>query len=345
MKFLYDIIKKIFELVIVMNKIRFGIVGPGNIAHRFANAIKNVPDAELTAVASRYIENANKFADEFNIPYRFEGYENMAKSDVIDAVYISVPHSGHAENAILFMNHGKHVLSEKPLAVNAREVTEMIEASVKNNVFLMEGMWARFVPGTLKMLEIANSGILGDLKCAEGKFCYSFDEDEMDHHALKVANGGGSLLDVGCYCLYFSSWYLGNEVERISAEAENFNGVDSHLCALIKYKSGAIADLSSAVLLRKNGGGVLYGTKGYAQLDRCYAPQSIKIVLYDGKEENYSCPYSGNGFEEQIIHTCECINNGLTESPVNTFEQSLFIAKQMDEIRKITDIIYPQDLK
>ena len=326
-----------------MKKIRFGIVGPGNIAHRFANAIKNVPNAELTAVASRSIDNANKFADEFNIPYRFEGYENMAKSDVIDAVYVSVPHSGHAEYSIMFMNYGKHVLSEKPLAVNAREVQEMIDASVKNKVFLMEGMWARFVPGTLKMLEIANSGILGELKGAEGKFCYAFDEDEMDHHALKVENGGGSLLDVGCYCLYFSSWYLGKKIERISAEAENFNGVDSHLCTLIKYKSGAIADLSSAVLLRKNGGGFLYGTKGYAQLDRCYAPQNIKIKIYDGEETEFSCPYMGNGFEEEIIHTCECINKGLTESPVNTFEQSLFIAKQMDEIRKMTGIVYPQD--
>ena len=328
-----------------MEKIRFGIVGPGNIAHRFANAIKNVPNAELTAVASRSIDNANKFADEFNIPYRFEGYENMAKSDVIDAVYVSVPHSGHAEYSIMFMNYGKHVISEKPLAINAREVKEMIDAAAKNNVFLMEGMWARFVPGTLKMLEIANSGILGDIKGAEGKFCYSFDEDEMDHHALKVENGGGSLLDVGCYCLYFSSWYLGKDIERISAEAESYNGVDSHLCTLIKYKSGAIADLSSAVLLRKNGGGFLFGTKGYAQLDRCYAPQNIKLVIYGEEEQNISCPYSGNGFEEQITHVCECINNGLTQSPVNTFEQSLFIAKQMDEIRKMTGIVYPQDLK
>ena len=267
----------------------------------------------------------------------------MAQSDGIDVAYIAVPHSGHAENSILYMNHGKHVLSEKPLAVNAREVQDMIDCAVKNNVFLMEAMWARFVPGTLRMLEIAESGILGDIKCAEGKFCYSFDEDEMDHHALKVENGGGSLLDVGCYCLYFSSWYLGNDVESISAQAESYNGVDSHLCTLIKYKSGAIADLSSAVLLRKNGGGYLYGTKGYAQLDRCYAPQRIKIKIYDGEESEISCPYMGNGFEEQIIHTCECINAGLTESPVNTFGQSLYIAKQMDDIRRKTGIIYPQD--
>lgn len=328
-----------------MKKIRFGIVGPGNIAHRFANAIKNVPNAELTAVASRNIDKANKFGDEFNIPHRFEGYEKMAKSDVIDAAYIAVPHSGHAEYSIMFMNHGKHVISEKPMAVNAKEVREMIDCAKTNKVFLVEGMWARFVPGTLKLHEIIESGILGDIKGVEGKFCYSFDEDEMDHHALKVENGGGSLLDVGCYCLYFASWYLGKDVEDICAVADKYRGVDSHLCTLIKYKNGAIADLSSAVLLRKKGGGYIYGTNGFISLDRCYAPQNIEIKIYNGEEKTISCPYSGNGFEEQIIHMCECINNGLTESPINTFEQSLFIAEQMDEIRRLTDVKYPQDLK
>ena len=241
------------------------------------------------------------------------------------------------------MNNGKHVLSEKPLAVNAKEVKRMIECAKNNNVFLMEGMWARFVPGTITLHEIVKSGILGDIKGVEGKFCYSFDEDEMDHHALKVENGGGSLLDVGCYCLYFSSWYLGNDIEKICAVADKYNGVDSHLCTLIKYKSGAVADLSSAVLLRKNGGGYIYGTKGFVALDRCYAPQKIEIKIYDGEEETISCPYAGNGFEEQIIHMCECINNELKESPLNTFNQSLLIAEQMDEIRRLTDIKYPQD--
>lgn len=326
-----------------MKKIRFGIVGPGNIANRFAQAIKNVPFAELTAVASRTQENADKFGDKYNIPYRFDSYEKMAKSDVIDVAYIAVPHSGHAENAILMMKNKKHVLCEKPLAVNSAEIKLMIKAAKENNVFLMEAMWASFVPGTLKMMEIIKSGVLGDIRCAEGKFCYTFDEDEMDHHALKRENGGGSLLDVGVYCLYFADWYLGKDIEAISAQADKYNGVDSHLCVLIKHKNGAIADLSSAVLLRKNGTSYIYGTKGSAKLDRCYAPQHIEINLNDGTKEEFSVPYSGNGFEEQIIHTCDCINNGLIESPVNTFEQSLYISEQMDEIRKLTGIVYPQD--
>ena len=326
-----------------VNKVRFGIVGTGTIAHRFAEAIKNVPEAELVAVASRTSENAEKFGDEFNIPVRFAGYEKMAQSDLIDAAYIAVPHSGHIECSCLMMKGGKHVICEKPMAVNTREAEEMFSCAKENNVLLMEAMWARLVPGTIKLLELVKNGVLGEIRGVEGKFCYTMDEDEMDHHVFKPENGGGSLLDVGVYGLNFASWYLGKDVESISAQSDFYNGTDSHTCAILKYKNGAIADLSSATLLRKPNEGYVYGTKGYAHVNRFYAPQEIELVLNDGKREKIATPYKGNGFEEQIAHFCECVSNGLTESPVVTHEQTLYITKQMDEIRKIIGVIYPQD--
>ncbi len=324
-------------------KIRFGIVGTGVIAHRFAQAIRNVHNAELVAVASRTKENAEKFGDEFEIPVRFDSYEKMAQSDAIDAAYIAVPHSGHIGCSCLMMNHGKHVLCEKPMAVNAAEAEEMFRCAKENNVLLMEAMWARLVPGTIKMLEIVENGILGDLLGVEGKFCYTMDEDEMDHHVFKPEHGGGSLLDVGVYGLNFSSWYLGKDIEEINAQSDIYNGVDSHTCVLLKYKSGAIADLSSAILLRKPNEGYIYGSKGYAHLSRFYAPQEIKIFLNNGETQIISVPYIGNGFEEQITHFSECIINNLKESTVVTHEQTLYITKQMDKIRKLTGVEYPQD--
>ncbi len=326
-----------------MKKVRIGIVGPGNIAHRFANAMKNVSNAQLVAVASRTRENADKFGDEFNIPYRFESYEALAESDVIDAAYIAVPHSGHKACSILMMNNKKHVICEKPLAVNKKECEEMIACAKENKVLLMEAMWASLVPGTIKMHEIINSGTLGNIRCVEGKFCYTMDEDEMDHHVLKNDNGGGSLLDVGIYCLYFAKWYLGTDIESFTAYSHKFNNIDAHTHILIKYKNDSIASLSSAVLLRKEGGGFIYGTKGYAQLDRCYAPQKILLNLNDGTKEEISVPFSGNGFEEQITHFSDLVLNGKKESPVNTYGQTLFIANQMDRIRKQIGVKYPQD--
>ena len=326
-----------------MKKIRCGIVGTGTIAHRFAQAVKNVAGAELVAVASRTKENAESFGDEFGIPVRFASYEEMAHSDVIDAAYIAVPHSGHIGCSCLMMNNGKHVLCEKPMAVNLREAEEMFRCAKENGVLLMEAMWARLVPGTLKMLELVENGVLGDILGVEGKFCYTMDEDEMDHHVFKPENGGGSLLDVGVYGLNFASWYLGKDVETIDAQSDIYNGVDSHTCVLMKYNSGAIADISSAILLRKPNEGYIYGTKGYAHLRRFYAPQEIEIYFNNGERETIATPYAGNGFEEQIAHFCECVNLGLGESPVVTHEQTLYVTRQMDDIRKMTGIVYPQD--
>ncbi len=324
-------------------KIRFGIVGTGTIAHRFANAIKNVDNAELVAVASRTKENAEKFGNEFNIPVRFDSYRKMAESDIIDAAYIAVPHSGHITCSMLMMNNGKHVLCEKPMAVNTGEAELMFCCAKENNVLLMEAMWARLVPGTLKMLEIIKEGVLGDILAVEGKFCYTMDEDEMDHHVFKPENGGGALLDVGVYGLNFASWYLGKDVTDICTQADYYNGTDSHTCTLLKFKNGAIADLSSATLLRKPNEGFVYGSKGYAYLQRFYAPQEIKIHLNNGETQIISTPYAGNGFEEQITHFSECILQGLKESPVITHQQTLYITRQMDKIRKIIGVKYPQD--
>lgn len=325
-------------------KIRFGIVGTGTIARRFANAVKNVDGAELAAVASRTKDNAEKFGDEFDIPVRFESYEKMAQSDAIDAAYIAVPHSGHIGCSCLMMNNGKHVLCEKPMAVNAAEAEEMFRCAEKNNVLLMEAMWARLVPGTLKMLELVENGVLGDILGVEGKFCYTMDEDEMDHHVFKRENGGGSLLDVGVYGLNFVSWYLGRNIAEINAQSCFYNGVDSHTCAILKFKNGAIADISSAILLRKPNEGYVYGSKGYAYLRRFYAPQEIELHFNNGDTETVSVPYAGNGFEEQIAHFCECVSLGLKKSPVVTPEHTLYIIRQMDEIRRLTGIVYPQDI-
>ena len=123
-----------------MDKIRFGIVGTGNIAHRFASAIKNTPCAQLAAVASRTKEGAAAFSREFDIPQSFDSYEAMAQSGCIDAAYIAVPHSAHITCSMLMMNGGKHVLCEKPMAVNAREAQAMFQCAERNNVMLMEGM-------------------------------------------------------------------------------------------------------------------------------------------------------------------------------------------------------------
>lgn len=326
-----------------MQTLRFGIVGTGTIAHRFAQAIRNVPGVELAAVVSRGKQTGDAFAAEFDVPRVFVGYETMARSDAIDAAYIAVPHSGHCACSCLMLQNGKHVLCEKPMAVTAAEGEKMFRTAKENGVFLMEAMWARLVPGTLKMLELVQNGVLGDVRGVEGKFCYTMDEDEMDHHVFRPEHGGGALLDVGVYGLHFARWYLGRDVRTTDARAALFGGVDAHTCLLMQYADGAIAELSAAILLRKPNEGYIYGSKGYAYLPRFYAPQQIELHLHGKDAQTIQTPYAGNGFEEQIAHFRDCVQQGRGESPVVTPADTLFVLRQMDAIRKKIGVRYPQD--
>ena len=326
-----------------MQPLRFGIVGTGTIAHRFAEAVAHVHGVRLTAVASRTAEKGAAFAAEFGVPQWFDSYEAMARSDAIDAAYIAVPHSGHFGCACMMLRHGKHVLCEKPMAVTAAQGEAMFRCAQENHVFLMEAMWARLVPGTLKMLELVQSGVLGTIRGVEGKFCYTMDEDEMDHHVFRPEHGGGALLDVGVYGLHFAKWYLGEDVRHTDARSALYQGVDAHTCMLLQYADGAIADLSAAILLRKPNEGFVYGDKGYAYLPRFYAPQQIRLHLHGKEPETIETPYLGNGFEEQIAHVHDCVRQGLLQSPIVTPQDTLFVLRQMDAIRRKIGVRYPQD--
>lgn len=327
------------------NKIRWGIVGAGGIARRFAQACSNakVENAELVGIASRNIDKAQAFADDFEIAHAFGSYEEMAKSDLIDAAYIATPHGLHAEYSKLFMNNGKAVLCEKPITLNTSELESMFDCAKKNNVFLMEAMWPRMVPGTKKLIEMVENGVFGKIKGIQGSFSFDM-SDEPDHHAFDPKYGGGSILDVGCYGLSFASWYSNSPVKEMKSLAElSDKGVDVHCCTLISYEDGAIASLSSGMLLRKPNEGYLFGEKGYVYVDHFYAPEKLEIHLHGKDVEILEYPYLGNGFEEQIIEASKCISEGKVECSYVPHEQSMFICSQMDEIRKEVGVKYPCD--
>ena len=331
-------------MVIIMADIRWGIVGTGGIAHRFASACLNAPGARLAAVASRNPETADAFADEFGIEKRFGSYEAMARSQDIDAAYIAVPHGVHAGCAALMMNNKKAVLCEKPLAVNEKEVLQLIDCHNKNKVFFMEAMWARLVPGTVELIRLVKSGVIGKVLGIEGDFCYDM-SDEPEHHAFKPEYGGGSLLDVGVYGLNFASWFADSPVAQIKAVAHigERSGVDEHCCVLIEYENGCLASISSGMTVKKPNSGFIYGEKGYIHVNHFYANEKIELNIYGEQPREILNPYMGNGFEEQIIECCRRINEGQTESPLLELAHTLEITRQMDSIRKQIGLKYPQD--
>lgn len=326
-----------------MNKIRWGIVGPGCIANKFADAIKNVDTAKLVAVASRTKENGEKFAHKHGIDIVFSSYEDMAKSNDVDAVYIATPHPFHLPCAQLFLNAKKHVLCEKPLCVNAAQAEVLKKCAEENGVFLMEAMWTRFLPAVKEIEEMVKSGVIGEVSGVSADFCYA-SAPEIESKLFENHMAGGSLLDVGVYALHFVSIFLGDEPDEICSLAKIGYDVDLHTQVVLKYKNGAIASVSSAIDLQKREDAYIYGTKGYIYIPVFYGAKDF-YVYTDGKETHIEKPSMGDGFEEEIYEVCRCINMGKIQSDILPVEKSIKILNQMDVIRKQIGVKYPLDFE
>ena len=319
--------------------IRWGIVGPGQIANRFANAVKNVAGAEVTAVASRSQERAREFADRHAIPNVFGSYEEMACSPLVDAVYIATLHPFHKPCAEMFLKAKKHVLCDKPICVNAGEAIAIAECAKENNVFLMEAMWTRFLPAIQEAVRVAQSGEIGEIRGVRADFCfYSTPSPTSRIYAPELA--GGAILDVGVYCLNFVAAFLGTDPEEIVAMSNVQNGADYQTDVLLRYPGGAIASISSAVNVSKPVVGYVYGSKGHIRVPHFFGAAEF-FVNANGEERHVRAPYIGDGFEEQIEEACQCIREGKTQSGKMPMAESIKIMEQMDTVRKQIQLVYP----
>ena len=319
--------------------IKWGIAGPGIIADKFARAVKNVDSAMLYAVASRSEERGAAFAEKHGIEKVFLGYEAMAKDPQIDAVYVSTPHPFHLPVARIFLENGKHVLCEKPLTVNSSEAEELTSISKKNGVFLMEAMWSRFLPAVKEAARLAKSGEIGEILSLSADFCYPLGRGEDDKLLLDYM-AGGSLLDVGVYCLHFADLILGHDPESISAVGRLKGGIDMSADILLSYKSGATARLSSAMDHGKPSNGYIFGSRGYIYLPNFYKAREL-FICKNGEEARIDLPPIGDGFEEEIIEVCGCIRGGKTESDTLPHRVSIELMRLTDTIRKQIGVIYP----
>jgi predicted dehydrogenase len=318
--------------------IRFGIVGAGGIAEKFAEDIKCVKNAKAVAIASRDLKRANIFKDKFNLDYAFDSYEKMAQSDLIDAVYIATPHNFHKEQSILFMNHKKHVLCEKPIAVNSKQFEEMILSSKKNKVLLMEAMWTKFLPATQKVREVALSNSLGNLKHAYIEFGQDLRDVGGDFGRLYNINlAGGCLLDMGVYPLSYTLNLTDSSVKSIEAKAEFYHtGVDIKSTINLVFDNDATATLVSSFNEVLDTPSVFKFEKGHIVVDHFHKSQKITI-----NDKVYEYPHQAGGFEYEIESFSKTIEDGLLENQVMTFEQTRKSMKLLDRSREVLGIKYP----
>lgn len=321
-----------------MKEVRWGIVGPGDIANKFAYAVRNVEGAVLSAVASRSMEKGEAFAKKYAIENVFCGYDKMAESDTIDAAYICTPHRFHYEIAKMYLENGKHVLVEKSMCVNTEQILELKSIAQEKGLFLMEAMWTRFLPALHEVREIIQKGEIGEVRALEADFSFGIPV-EVNPKLFDVNLAGGATLDVGVYSLTFASMFLGDDYEKLYAVADVKDGVDLHTVILIKYKNGAIANISGGIGVEKPRGAYIYGTKGHIFVPTFFAASEYTVKAGNEERRVRKPPIAG-GFEEEIIEACSCIREGRVESDIMPVDQSIRICRQMDEVRRQIGVRY-----
>jgi predicted dehydrogenase len=319
-------------------KIRWGIIGLGNIANKFATDLATVEHAELVAVASRSQQKADDFAVKHHSKKSYDTYAALAKDVDVDAVYIATPHSFHKEHSILCLQNKKAVLCEKPLAMNLQEVAEMIAVAKENNMLLMEALWTFFLPHFRYVLDIVKSEKFGKLKSVEADFGF-FKEFDTKNRLFKKEVGGGSLLDIGIYPIFAAVATLGKP-DAIDANATFFeNGADSS-CTMNLYYKNAKASLKSTLLEETKTEAVFTFEKAIVKINSQFHEPSTVLIIQNNKEEviNFDCKTIGYNFE--IEHFNQLQRAHKKESTIMTFNFSKNIINIADKVRKIIGLAY-----
>jgi predicted dehydrogenase len=320
---------------------KWGIIGPGKIANKFAAALAMTEGASLEAVASRDAVRGREFAEKFGVARSYTDYSSLAADPGIDAVYIATPHGFHCEQALLCLRQGKAVLCEKPMALSSRQVQLMTAASRDNKAFLMEAMWTRFLPVTTKLLELIESGQIGKIRYVRADFGF-LAPFNPEGRLFKLALGGGSLLDIGVYPLFLCLLLLG-EPDAIKAMGQlSPTGSDESCQALFNYRDGSIAAISSTLACQTSISAEIAGTEGMIEMPTPWYKNDRLTLRRPGEEPKlFQVEPMVNGFEYQIRETMRCLDKGLTESPSMSHAFSLMMSRVMDSIREQIGVRYP----
>lgn len=327
--------------------IRFGVIGTNWITERLLEAANDVEDFKLTAVYSRTISRAEEFASKYGVTKIFTNLKEMAVSQEIDAVYIATPNSYHAEQAILFLQNGKHVLCEKPLAVNATEVARMIQAAKDHNALLMEAMKSTLLPN-FKVIQ-DNLHKIGPIRRYFASYCqYSSRYDKYKEgivlNAFNPEFANGSLMDLGVYCLYPLITLFGEPKEVKATGIMLDSGVDGEGSVILKYD-----DKDAIVMYSKITNSYLpseiQGEKGSIMIDKIHTAEKVEIHYTDGTVEQLTVDQSHPAMYYEVKEFIELINRGKTESDTNSYKNSYTTIQVLDKVRDEIGLVYQSDHK
>ncbi len=336
--------QRLIDAANMQNKktVRWAILGPGKIAHKFAQDFQQTTGGELVAVASRDKERAARFASQYDIK-QVLSYDELYVHPDIDAVYVATPHAFHFEQTKACLQHGKGVLCEKPVTINDTQLRELIAIAQSQQVFLMEGLWSFFMPALQQAKAWVDEGRIGDVKMITADFGYrmAFDPENRIYNAHLA---GGALLDLGIYPIAFSTYVMNAKPDRIAANAIMSETHIDETTAISLFYGKTTAVLHTTVLANTLNTGYIIGEAGYIELPFFYKASSCTLYNQERMElDSFEASRPTYGYDYEIQEATNCIREGKTESPVVPHQRSLEIQAIMTEVRRQIGLIYPME--
>jgi predicted dehydrogenase len=325
--------------------IRFGVIGTNQITEEFIKGAKEVEAFQLAAVYSRTEERAAEFAAKHGAGSIFTEIEAMVKSGEVDAVYIASPNSYHAQHAISCLNHGVHVLCEKPIASNAGELKEMIKAAQANKVVLMEALKTTLTPN----FQVVQDHIakLGKVRRYFASYCqYSSRYDAYKAgtvmNAFNPKFSNGSLMDLGIYCIYPLVVLFGKPDHIQATGVMLESGIDGEGSLILKYPDMDAVIMHSKIT-NSSIPSEIQGELGNMVIDKIGKPAKVEIQYRNGEVEDLTQVQGHHIMTYEVKEFIALIENGRLESATNSYANSIAAMEIMDEARKQFGLVFPAD--
>lgn len=324
-----------------MSSPRWGILATGGIAHAFAHDLR-VSGRTITAVGSRSQSGADAFAAEFEIPHAHGSYEELIADPDVDIIYVSTPHPMHADNAIMALEAGKHVLVEKPFTLTAAEARRVRDVARARGLLAMEAMWTRYLPHMVRVRELVRSGALGEIRAVFADHTQRISTDPT-HRLNALELGGGALLDLGIYPISFAWDVLGAPISAVASARLADTGADAEIATILTHRGGALStSISSSRAVGPNVATIL-GTEGRIEIDAVwYTPTSFRVLSAEHTVvEEFVSSVDGRGMQFQALAAEEIIAAGGTDSAVLPIDESVAIMELLDDLRAQVGVRYP----
>lgn len=353
-----------------MSKFRWGILGTGLAAQKFAFGLRSSKASSAVAIASRSYENAERFGSLLHVGNVHRHYQDAINDASVDGVYIATPPSTHRELALLCLQSGKPVLVEKPFALNVDEALEVVQMARSRGVFCMEGMWTRFMPLVRRVKQMVESGQLGEIRLVTGSFGIAEAVDPANP-LFNPGLGGGSLLDRAVYPISLVQHLLGIPTAVTAEAGFGRTGVDEQTAMVFRYDSGALAVLHSSLITQASNELTVMGSRAvlriHAPIYRPFRMTLTKICERRGSSGRWSRlaflkeshwthqalqrvgsrliplmqrntqtitePYGGNGYHHEADELVRCIAEGRLESDIMPLDDSLAVMELLDTVR------------